>query len=187
MHAWEIMSKPVVRVNLSTLVREASALLIRHGVAALPVVNADNQVVGIFTEADALRCGEHLEDVVEAFMTSPVKVVPMDTDVDQIARHMLTDRLRSVPVVKDGVLVGIVSRRDLLRPLVRHDDAIEAQLRSVLADYAGDRDRWHVHVTDGVAVVSGEFDDEAERRVIALLAKCVPGVVCTELRSQAPA
>ncbi|HKS46915.1 MAG TPA: CBS domain-containing protein [Amycolatopsis sp.] len=181
------MSKPVVRVGVSTPVREAVAALIEHGFAALPVVDAENRVVGIFTEADALQCGAGLDGEVGARMTSPVEVVSMSTDVEHIARHMLTDRLRCVPVVEDGVLVGVVSRRDLLRPLIHSDDTTATRLRSLLADYSGRRDRWTVRVSDGVATITGEFDDEAERRVIGLLAKGVPGVVRAELLTQAPA
>ncbi|MTD59198.1 CBS domain-containing protein [Amycolatopsis pithecellobii] len=187
MHAWEIMSKPVVHVTMSTPVREATAALVDHGFAAMPVVNRENRVVGIFTEADALRCGSGFNGVVADFMTSPVEVVYMDADVDHVARQMLGDRLRCVPVVEDGVLVGVVSRRDLLRRLISSDDSIAGRLRSVLTDYSGSGERWNVRVADGVALISGQFEDEAERRVIALLARTVAGVERAELLNQAPA
>lgn len=187
MYAGEIMSRPAVRVGPSTPVREATALLIEHGFAALPVVDADERVVGIFTEADALRSGlgaerPDLDLPVEKMMTSPVEVVSMKTEVARIVRHMLADRFRCVPVVDEGALVGVISRRDLLRPLVRHDDAIAVQLKALLRDYAGQRDRWTVDVIGGVATISGEFADEAERRVVDALARTVPGVNHAELR-----
>ena len=179
MRAWEIMSKPVVRVLSSTTVREAAALLIEHGFASLPVVDGGERVIGIFTEADALRAtmdGANGTTAVESYMTRPVEVVTMDTEIEGIARRMLGDRLRCVPVAEDGVLVGVVSRRDLLRPLVPSDDTIAAELRAVLTDYSGHRDEWRVEVNDGTAVVTGDFADEAERRVVAALARSVRGV-----------
>lgn len=185
MFAWEIMSKPVVRVSPSTPVREAIALLIEHGFAALPVVNTDEQVVGIFTEADALRAGAPAAGRVGDYMTTPVEVVSMDTDTEQIARHMLGDRLRCVPVAEDGVLVGVVSRRDLLRHLVGHDDDITARAHALLTEYSGDRDRWTVEVVAGVATITGAFTDEAERRVVTVLAGTVPGVRRVELHTRA--
>ncbi|WP_027941823.1 CBS domain-containing protein [Amycolatopsis taiwanensis] len=186
MYASEIMTRPVIRVGPNTPVREATALLIQHGFAALPVVSAEEEVVGIFTEADALRSGFGAEPPefdlpVEKLMTTPAEVVTMNTDVARIARHMLHDRLRCVPVVDDGALVGVISRRDLLRPLVRGDDAIAAQLHALLRDYSGQRDRWTVGVVGGVATVGGDFSDEAERRVVAALAHTVPGVNRVEL------
>jgi CBS domain-containing protein len=186
MYAREIMSRPAVRVGPNTSVREATALLLQHGFAALPVVNSDEQVVGIFTETDALRGGVSVESPdldrpVGAVMTSPVEVVTLDTEIAQIARHMLSDRLRCVPVVQEGALVGVISRRDLLRPLVRHDDAIAAQLQGLLRDYSGQPERWSVEVVGGIATISGEFSDEAERRVVDALAKTVPGISGIEL------
>lgn len=186
MYASEIMTRPAIRVGPNTPVREATALLIEHGFAALPVVTAEEQVVGIFTEADALRSGFGTESPefdlpVEKLMTTPAEVVTMNTDVARIARYMLHDRLRCVPVVDEGALVGVISRRDLLRPLVRQDDAIAAQLRALLRDYSGQRDRWRVNVVGGVATVIGDFSDEAERRVVGALAHTVPGVNQVEL------
>jgi CBS domain-containing protein len=191
MHARDIMSRPVVRVEPETPVREAVVLLLQHGFAALPVVNANEQVVGIFTESDALR-GEvetgasSLDRTVGAVMSTPVTFVSMDTDLARIARHMLADRLRSIPVVADGVLVGIVGRRDLLRPMVRQDDAIAAELRALLRGYSGQHGRWQATVADGVATVRGEFVDEAERRVVTALARTVPGVTGIELSATVP-
>ncbi|PXY36518.1 CBS domain-containing protein [Prauserella flavalba] len=185
MHARDIMSRPVVTVSPDTSILDAIALLLRHGFAALPVVDEDDRVIGIFTEADALR-GEasaqgRADLTVASSMTRPVEVVTADTDLVRIGRKMLADSLRCVPVVHEGVLIGVVSRRDLLRPLVRQDDAIAAQLRGVLADYDGHRNRWSVEVVGGIATIRGDFADAAERQMLDALAKSVPGVVRTQL------
>ncbi|GLY38207.1 histidine kinase [Amycolatopsis sp. NBRC 101858] len=191
MKARDIMTRPVVRVGPATPVREAIVLLTEHCVAALPVVGEDDAVLGVFTEADALRSGVAGKGLapevpVATTMTAPAETVGLDTDVTEIARHMLGDRRRSIPVVDDdGVLVGIVSRRDMLTPLVRQDDSVASHLNALLTDYSGHRDRWAVSVTGGMVTIRGVFTDEAERRVVAALAKTVYGVVGVELWEEA--
>ncbi|WP_199433743.1 CBS domain-containing protein [Qaidamihabitans albus] len=189
MDARDIMTRPVVTVRPDTSIRDAIALLLRHGFAALPVVDDDEQVVGIFTETDALVSGATTgpppaSRTVASVMTAPVEVITADTDITRIGRQMLTDRLRCLPVVYDGVLIGVISRRDLLRPLVRHDDAIAAQLRAVLADYAGHQRQWSVDVVGGIATIRGEFADAAEQSTLHALARTVPGVIRTELSTK---
>ncbi|WP_370961619.1 HPP family protein [Amycolatopsis sp. cg9] len=191
MKARDIMTRPVVRVGPATPVREAIVLLTEHCVAALPVVGDDDAVLGVFTEADALRSGvagngPDPDALVAATMTAPAETVGLDTDVTEIARRMLGDRLRSIPVVDDGVLVGIVSRRDMLSPLVRQDDSVASHLNALLTDYTGHRGRWAVSVTGGMVTIRGAFTDEAERRVVAALARTVYGVVGVELGEKAP-
>ncbi|MFD8498429.1 HPP family protein [Amycolatopsis sp. NPDC059657] len=183
MRASEIMTSPAICTEPGTTVREAIVVLTEHGFAGLPVVGEDGQVVGVFTEFDAL-VGVRQADpdiTVGNLMTSPVEVAEPDSDVAQIARRMLRDRLRCLPVVSDGRLVGVVSRRDLLRPLVRHDDAIASHVRALLSDYAAHQDRWSIEVGGGVVKVTGEFRDEAERRVVEALLRTVPGVAGIEL------
>ncbi|WP_199433764.1 CBS domain-containing protein [Qaidamihabitans albus] len=187
MDALDIMTRPVVTVSADTTILDAIALLLlQRGFAALPVVDADDRVVGIFTEADALRgqvaAGGRVSDQrVASSMTTPVEVVTVDTDIVEIGRRMLADSLRCIPVVHDGFLIGVVSWRDLLRLLVRRDDAIAAQLRALLADYDGRRHRWSIEVVGGIATIRGELADAAERKLLTALARSVPGVVRTEL------
>ncbi|MEV0067967.1 BON domain-containing protein [Amycolatopsis sp. NPDC050768] len=109
----------------------------------------------------------------------------LDIEVSDIAVGMLVARLRSVPVVDGGGLVGIVSRCDLLRRLVSHDDAIASKVRSLFSDYTGHRDLWSVSVTGGLVTVSGTFADEAEWRLVIALAKTVDGVTGVELSGPA--
>ena len=191
MKARDIMTRPVVRVGPATPVREAIVLLTEHCVAALPVVGEDDAVLGVFTEADALRSGVAGKGpaagvLVATVLTAPAETVGLDTDVAEIARRMLGDRRRSIPVVDDdGVLAGIVSRRDMLTPLVRQDDSVASHLNALLTDYCGHRDRWAVSVTGGMVTIRGAFTDEAERRVVTALAKTVYGVVGVELWEEA--
>ncbi|GAB4585588.1 CBS domain-containing protein [Nocardia sp. IFM 10818] len=176
MHARDILSRPVVTVRPETSLRQAIALLTAHGYAALPVVDDQDRVVGIFSESDALAVTHPDGLTVATVMAVPVEVITPGTDTSAIASRMLTGQLRSMPVVESGILVGIVSRRDLLRTLIDDDAAIEAKIRALLDDYAGSRRQWDIEVTDGRVTVRGVFADDVEQRTVAELTRVVSGV-----------
>lgn len=176
MRARDVMSRPVVVVDTGATVREATVILADNGFAAVPVVDEFGRVVGMFGESDALRADAARDLPVTVAMAWPVEVVGPGTDVGVIAERMLATHLRSLPVVEDGAPIGVVSRRDLVRGLVRDDDVVRMKLCRLLGDYAGSRRHWTVEVTDGDVAISGAFLDEAERDVVAALARTVPGV-----------
>src|SRR6266540_2976816 len=189
MRARDIMSRPVFSIAVDTTVREAITLLTGKGFAAVPVVDDLGQVVGIFSESDAMRVTmsaadgvDHRDDPASTVMTTPVEVVTPGTDIATVAERMLAGRLRCLPVVEQGLLIGVVARRDLLRTLIRDDDVIGADVRALLDDYAGSRRHWEVEVDKGAVVISGEFADEAERAVVGALARTATGVTSVELR-----
>lgn len=188
MKARDVMSRPVVSIGLATTVREAVTLLTEKGFAGLPVVDGLGQVIGIFGESDAVRAAmtagdgvDHRDDPVSNAMTTPVEVVTPSTDIATVAERMLASRLRCLPVVEEGLLIGVVARRDLLRTLIRDDDVIAANVRALLDDYAGSRRQWAVEVDNGVVIISGEFADDAERNVVAALSRTVAGVTGVDL------
>lgn len=188
MRARDVMSRPVVSVDTGTTIRAATVLLTENGFAAVPVVDGTGRVVGIFSESDALRADRGNRDaLVTTAMATPVEVVGPAADLATIAERMLAGRLRCLPVVEDGLLLGIVARRDLLRTLVRDDDVIEGGLRRLLDDYAGSRRHWKVEVHDGEVAVTGDFADAAERDIVAALVHTVPGVRTIVLTPAAPA
>ena len=119
-------------------------------------------------------------------MSSPVVTVSMEATLAELATILLDGQLRCVPVVRDGVLVGVVSRSDVLRTLVHDDDMLADRVRRLVHAYTGPRSRWLVDVVDGVVWITGPFADEAERRVVLALAHTVAGAECVELR-QTPA
>src|SRR5690606_31849209 len=109
--------------------------------------------------------------VVADVMTREVVAVSPRDDVAEVARAMLDHDVRCVPVMEGPQLVGVVSRRDLLRTLVRTDDVVAAELQERLDEYAGGQRRWLATVTDGAAVVSGVFEDAAQETVVGILAR----------------
>jgi len=185
MRARDIMSRPVVSVDTRSTVRDAVTALTEHGFAAVPVIDDGDRVVGMFSESDGLRAGHRPGEPVTTGMAAPVEVVTPDADVAVIAERMLAGGLRSLPVVEEGLLVGIVARRDLLRTMIRADDVITANVRGLLDQYAGSRRHWTVAVTDGHVTVTGDFADTAEKSLVAALARTVGGVSAVTLEAKA--
>jgi CBS domain-containing protein len=203
MQARQIMTSPVVTVRPETTVRDAAALLLEHGITAAPVLDADGELVGIVSEGDLVvdRFGHDprsqlrpVEDepagpeTVGQAMTTPVVALSPSADAADLAETMLTADVRSVPIVEGATVVGIVSRRDLLRTLVRDDDAVREEILERLAGYGEPPDSWDVQVTDGSVLLVGDPAGDDGRAAIAL-ARTVPGVGSVHLarrRASAP-
>jgi len=187
MRAKDLMSHPVVTVGPEDSVRDAAALLARHGFTALPVVNVDGDVVGIVTEADVMReriqpdpRSGHISatappQTVGEVMTTDVVVMAAGSDVAGVVRSMLDGALRAVPIVDGGRLVGILTRRDLMRCIGRDDALVASDVRHRLEIYGGPG-RWTVTARAGRVTITDEYDDPTDRHVAHVLAAAVPGV-----------
>ena len=130
MLATDVMSRNVVSVRPNMPTRAAAALLVVHGFTSAPVVTAEGLLRGIVTEADLMR-GQPLPDpghtntrpdttAGEVMTPDPRTMRPID-DLSEVVAVMLADGIRSVPIVEDGRLVGIISRRDILRCVARRE------------------------------------------------------------------
>jgi CBS domain-containing protein len=201
--ARDVMTRQVVTVGPDTSAKYAAELMADGGFAALPVVDDQQRLVGIVAEADVLRGrlstdprlhlrrGDDVADdppplLVRGVMTAGVRTVEAASDVADLARLFVDERLRSVPVLEHGRLTGIVSRRDLLGALVRPDDAIRHDVLHLVEGYTGEPASWDVEVTEGVATIRrtrGVPDPtaESERRTLRALAHTVPGVVAARV------
>jgi CBS domain-containing protein len=130
MLARDVMSRTVVSVRPNMPARAAAALLVVHGFTGAPVVTAEGLLRGIVTEADLMRGqplpdGEHVDTMPdttagEVMTPDPTTLRPLD-DLSAVVTVMLADGIRSVPIVEDGRLVGIISRRDILRCVARRE------------------------------------------------------------------
>jgi len=112
---------------------------------------------------------------VSEVMTRDVVALPDTADESDFARLMVRRQLKTVPVVSGERLVGIVSRRDLLRHLARDDASIRAEVVEVLRQYTGSQVEWEVDVVDGVVKLAGTAE-ATQRHVAELLARTVAGV-----------
>jgi CBS domain-containing protein len=198
MRVKDIMSSPVYTVEQTTKVAAAATLLTAKSVTALPVLDEAGGLVGMVGESDllwhrvpadptahlrplpAIDPAERPGLVAEVMSPYPVTTRP-DIDVAEAAEAMLEYDVRSIPVLEDGDLVGIVSRRDILRAMVRGDDVLTAEVQHRLDEYADGQHRWTATVEDGVVRIAGDFDDSTEQGVVAVLARTVPGVTAVDL------
>jgi CBS domain-containing protein len=192
------MTRDVVTVGPGTSAKYAAEVMAERGFAALPVLDDDGALVGIVAEADVLRDrlppdprlharrGEDGDTapalLVAGVMTPRVRSVDTTADVADVARLFVDDRLRSVPVLEHGRLAGIVSRRDLLRTLVRPDADLRAEVLRLVEGYTGDLGAWEVTVTEGVVVIrrtrgAPQVSAEVEAGALRALARTVGGVV----------
>ncbi len=148
MNARDVMTKAVVSVHPDTPVREIARLLLDKGISAVPVVDNNGAPIGMVSEGDLIRPdqaarearrewwleilaeGEQLSPeflawlnsqkrAARAVMSAPVITVSEITEVGEIARLLVAHQIKRVPVVRDGRVIGIVAREDLLRTLLR--------------------------------------------------------------------
>lgn len=205
MEVGEVMTENVVTVGPETPYRELVDRLIYSGVSGLPVVDAGRKLLGIVTEADLVskeayvgrrRRGLGLLSnllsggdtrwvskagglvAADVMSGSPLVCGPTD-DLREVARRLLEHRIKRMPVVSDGRLVGIVSRHDLLKMFDRPDSEIAGELRALLGDdvkMPPDRDV-RASVEGGVATLSGDVRFDADLRVVLAMVREVPGVV----------
>ncbi|TYP84820.1 CBS domain-containing protein [Blastococcus xanthinilyticus] len=126
----------VATIDGSASIRSALQVLVERGIGALVVSTDGRRIDGIVSERDVARGlhdrgSELLAHPVSSVMTTQVHVCPPDTTVDALARTMTDHRVRHVPVVADGALVGIVSIGDVVKARL---DELEAE-RQQLVDY----------------------------------------------------
>ncbi|HWR25850.1 MAG TPA: CBS domain-containing protein [Methanosarcina sp.] len=103
--------------------KEAISTMVGKKTGGLPIVNNDMQVVAIFTERNAVELisGLVTNKTVDEYMSKTVKMVSTDTPIGQAAKIMVDNRLRRLPVVKDGIFAGIITASDIVHFLGRGD------------------------------------------------------------------
>src|SRR5262249_5978470 len=213
MKAMDVMVRDVVTVKPETDVASAIKLLIEHDISALPVVDDGGKVVGVISEADlvrrtgigtekqrpwwleALTPGSMLAAEfakahglrVSEIMSPHVVSASEETSLEEIATLLEKHRIKRVPIIEDGKLVGIVSRSNLIQalasslqaePAEETDREIRQELLSRLADqdWTDFRSR-NIIVTGGVVHLWGLVGSPEERTALISLAEGVRGVV----------
>jgi CBS domain-containing protein len=127
--AGAIMTPNLVTVGPDASIEEAIELLLREQISGLPVLDDDDRLVGVITEFALLaiaydrRVKNH---TVGQHMTRDLITVDVDDPISRVADLCIVHRVRRVPVVKDGRLVGVIARRDVLRALVESPAACTA-------------------------------------------------------------
>jgi len=193
-----------VTVRSEATVKDAAFLLASNGFTALPVLDDNDGLIGIITEADVVRdrfprdpryrdpnegdvaglgdARPAAAATVGAVMSTAVIGMSANADVVDLVTAMLAERVRSMPILEGARVVGVVTSRDLVRALARTDDAISRDVRRRLAKYGGSK-RWTVGVHDGAVAILDEFDNATDRHVAEVLAEAVPGVTAVQVAS----
>jgi len=209
----DIMTLNPITVGPDASVMQAVRLMLQHRISGLPVMSKTGELVGIVTEGDLLRraetgtqrrrprwlefligpgqladeyvhaCGRKVHEV----MSANVLTIAEDTPLDEVVQIMERHRVKRLPVLRDGEVVGILSRANLLRALAttfretKTSSADDASIRNRVLDELN-KQRWapvslvNVIVRNGVVHLWGALTDERQRQGIRVVAENVAGV-----------
>jgi CBS domain-containing protein len=218
MQAADIMTTNVISVKADTTIKSIASCLVKHRISAVPVVDENKQIIGIVSEGDLMRRPEietdnkhswwlaeilstrdRAADYIKAHgrkasdvMSRAVISVADDTPVYEIAELLEKHHIKRVPVIRDGQLVGIVSRANLLHALASQearkidlstpdDKAIREDLMREITVVAGiDAPLINAVVTDGVVQLYGVVDTPQKKQAVQVAAENVAGIKSIE-------
>ncbi len=118
--ARKIMREDVVTINLESSLEEAIDLMLLQEISGLPVTDNEGHLVGIVTEFALLAIvyDEKIrQETISEHMTADVLTIEADDPISKIADMCIVHRVRRVPVMENGRIVGMISRRDVLKAL----------------------------------------------------------------------
>ena len=211
MRAKDVMSSPVTTVSVGATLRDAAKLLVNTQVSALPVIDDKGNMAGIVSEVDLIRrvVGDtddhtqfhaHLGDPdsqealaapIAEVMTRQVISTGEDTPLEDIATLILKHQKKRIPIVRDGAVIGIVSRTDLVKAMLSHakggqpsapkaprdDETLRLQVATAIhklnIPLGGAFD---VVVRSGSVHLWGQVANEEEDRACEAVARKVPGI-----------
>jgi len=208
MLARDIMTAPMTTIGEGLNVREAVEIVNASKIGAVPVVDGEGRLTGIVTEGDLLRRvasswarrtvphtrdrEDALADYVKArswfvkdVMSTPVVSAAPTATASQLAELMQAHDIKHLPVVENGRLAGMISRRDLMRAYLdvprqctaSGDQALGTAVRSRLeAELEITPPMVNATVSDGVVTLRGEVETELERSAARVAAESVRGV-----------
>ena len=213
MKASDVMVTSVITVGPDARVQDVAELLLRHRISAVPVVGPNGELLGIVSEGDLMHRPEseterrkpwwldalatseglaaeyvrsHSRNVTDV-MTREVITASPDTSVADIATLLEKRRIKRVPIVENGKIVGIVSRANLLQGLASLRDKAprtqpdDAAIREKVMEKL-QNERWakpaliSVTVQDGTVDLWGIVESQTERKAVHVLAEITPGV-----------
>ncbi|MBP2328766.1 CBS domain-containing protein [Kibdelosporangium banguiense] len=193
-----VMTKDPVTVAPDTEFKDIVEILARHSISAVPVVGRDGVPIGVVSETDLIHKQEqpsqpkvlvgqqtrerwHRATAERALelMTVPVRAVSADKSVSFAARELNRRGVRRLFVIDQDRLVGVVSRRDLLRVFLRSDEDIQVDVeREVFQRVLWlDLSAITVSVNRGVVTLTGRLDRRSEVEIAGRLTPTIPGVV----------
>jgi len=210
MQAQDVMTTAVATIDAGATVQEAAKLMLGRRISALPVMDRKDRVVGVISEGDLVRRTElgtstarswwlqlltdnaaqdylktHGTSVSDV-MTRPAVSVRRATPLHEVARLMEKHRIKRVPVLEAGRLVGIVSRADLVRrlamtpartaPRANSDRALRRQVLKEMVQTGVDTVYVNITVEGGTVHLWGGLRSALEQKALRTAAKAVNGV-----------
>jgi CBS domain-containing protein len=212
MNARDVMVSPVVTAKPSASVKEVAKLLLERRISAVPVVDDQGGVVGIVSEGDLLHRAEagterrrswwllgmtgevtipeeyvkaHARKVADVMTTKVISATP-ETPLHELAELLEANSIKRVPIAKDGQLVGIVSRANIVQVVAADRVSLDiplpdANIREGLLAHLRQQSWAHpwllnVLVKDGVIDLWGVVMSDAEKTAVRIAAETTPGV-----------
>jgi len=203
--AREIMSSPVITASPDMSFKDIVAIMLEHGISGLPIVDEGGRLVGMVSEADLLLKEEEpraqpglipwhgsslrLERIRDrhrkaegmtagTLMTENVVSATESATIHHLAHLMLVHDINRIPIVRDGRVVGIVTRADILKVFTRGDEALLKVVQQTLAqDLWIDPKALSITCLNGVITLSGQAERHSDRDIIIRWVKAIDGVV----------
>jgi CBS domain-containing protein len=212
MRAHQIMTRSVITVTPDASVLEAANLMLRYHVSGLPVADTAGKLVGIVSEGDFIRRSEigtqkkrgrwlkfllgagkaatdyvheHGRKISEVMTLDPI-TISEDTPLEEIVSSMESNGVKRLPVMRDGRLVGIVSRANLLQAVAglardvpdptADDDHVRSRIVAAIEKNDWSPFGLNVIVRDGIVHLSGVITEERSRQASIVAAETVAGV-----------
>ncbi len=213
MNAHDVMISPVITVKPYTSVKEVAKTLLERRISAVPVVDDQGKLVGIVSEGDLIHRSEagterkrtswwlrllagdevlaadyvktHGRKVADVMTKDVITAMP-ETPLHEIANLLEKYAIKRIPIVKNGQLVGIVSRANLIQAVASAPKGLEVPLSDLAirdkllahlkAQPWSHTDSLNITVNDGVVNLWGATNSETERKAIRVAAEAMPGV-----------
>ena len=203
----DVMTRQVVTARPEMRLRELAMLLSEHRISGMPVVDGSGTIVGVVSEADILakerthspahpagftwlfgdreaqdELRQHAATTVGTAMTTPAVCIDQDRPLRDAAALMLDRGINRLPVTMNGLLVGILTRADLVRAYIRRDGEALGAIR----DEVIRRTMWldpsdlSVEVREGIARIGGTVDRRSTAAILERLIGLVDGVDVVE-------
>jgi CBS domain-containing protein len=212
MRAYQIMTPRLTTVQVDTPIAKAAGLMLEKRVSGLPVVDAKGRLVGIVSEGDFLRRGEigtrHRRSGWLEFFVGPGKLasefvkeegrtvgdvmtrdpvtINEDATLEDIVQIMEQKGIKRLPVLRNGDLIGIVTRANLLQAVANlargasqpspDDDTLRKEILSAIESQPWSPMGLNAVVRDGIVDLSGVITDDRQRNAVVVAARNVPGV-----------
>jgi len=182
----DVMATNVITIDLATPFKEVASVLVERRISGVPVLMRSGRLAGMVTEGDLLRARDRHVDTrrrwtgvlrygtdrdryarltAEQLMTSPPVTIHPDASIGAASDVMSLHRVRRLPVAgADGQLLGVVSRRDLLKVFLVPDEEIERQATELLAEIMPeDQPPITASVRGGILTLTGQLDAATPR------------------------